>query len=164
MPRLKITSSEIEKYLTLLEETPKRIELSLAGLDASRLSLAPGLRQWSGVEILAHLRACEDLWSYSIYAMLAETQPILALLDERRWAKTTGYASLDFQTSFEIFKLKRAELLRVLRNLSEESWSRSATIEGRSHTVFSQARRMALHEQEHCSHIEALYSQNEKAV
>jgi hypothetical protein len=42
------------------------------------------------VEILAHLRACDDLWSHSIYAMLAQDNPALPLLDERRWAGKSG--------------------------------------------------------------------------
>jgi hypothetical protein len=158
MPRLKITPSEIQKYLALLEETPERIAQCIADIDPTQLSLAPGPRGWSALEILAHLRACEDLWSYSIYAMLVEEQPTLPLFDERRWAKVTRYASLDFPTSFQTFKLRRSELVRVLQNLPEPAWTRCAVIEGRQHTVFSQVRRMALHEQEHCTQIEALFS------
>ena len=35
-------------------------------------------------------------------------------------------------------------------------WSRGAMIKDRRHTVFSQARRMALHEVTHCEQIEGL--------
>lgn len=78
-----------------------------------------------------------SLWSYSIYAMLAEAQSTLALLDERYWAKATRYANLDFHASFETYRLRRAELVKFLRNLPETVWARSAVIEGRQHTVFS---------------------------
>jgi hypothetical protein len=46
--------------------------------------------------------------------------------------------------------------LAVLRALPPESWPCSADIAGRGRTVFSQARRMALHEKEHWVQLEAL--------
>jgi hypothetical protein len=58
-------------------------------------------------------------------------------------------SELDFDRSLDVFTLRREELLRVLRGLSEERWGKSAVIEGRTHSVFSQARRLALHELEH---------------
>ncbi len=157
MPRLNATSSEIQQYLQWLEETPRRIVACTRGESEVQLHASAGKKGWSAAEILAHLRACEELWSDSIYAMLEQDKPELPLVDERRWAKLQGYASLDFQESFEAFALGRTELLRLLRELPAESWSRTAIIEERTHSVFSQARRMALHEVEHCNQMEALF-------
>src|SRR5262249_45036243 len=95
--------------------------------------------------------------THSIYAMLAEESPKLALLDERRWAKATGYVRLKFRPSLRAFILQREELLDVLQKLPFDAWSRKADIGGRNHTVFSQARRMALHEIEHCVQLETLF-------
>jgi hypothetical protein len=155
MPRSKITPAEIEKYLAMLAATPVRIAALTAGLDEARLRWSLSKKDWSVVEILAHLRACEAVWTHSIYAMLTEENPTLPLLDERRWAKAARYADASFADSFQQFSLKRDELLNVLRHLPEETWSRSADIAGRSHTVFSQVRRMALHEAEHEAQLEA---------
>jgi hypothetical protein len=155
MPRSKITPAEIEKYLAMLAETPVRIAALTAGLDEARLRGSPSKKDWSVVEILAHLRACEAVWTHSIYAMLTEDNPTLPLLDERRWAKAARYADAAFAASFQQFSLRRDELLHVLRQLPEEAWSRSASIAGRTHTVFSQTRRMALHEGEHVTQFEA---------
>jgi hypothetical protein len=156
MPHMKITAAEIRKYLGLLEQTPPSIESLVAGLDESQLRWSHDKREWSAVENLAHLRACADLWTYSIYAMLAENEPTLALLDERRWAKTARYASFPFHESFRVFSIVRAQLLQGLRDLPEPSWSRSALIGDRRHTVFSQVRRMGLHEADHLQQIETL--------
>ncbi len=156
MPRSKITPAEIEKYLTMLEKTPHCISALTARMSRARLGTASNPREWSPAQILAHLRACDDIWTHSIYAMLFGNNPTLALLDERRWAKATRYDSLEFHASFQAFALKRDELVRVLRALPMESWSRTANIGGRGHSVFSQARRMALHEAEHCDQIEAM--------
>lgn len=154
---MKATQTDIEKFLAILSENPSRIVTCTAGASESVLREPPRERQWSVAEILAHLRACQDLWSFSIYAMLAENLPTLPLLDERKWAHTTAYAVLPFNDSFQAFVLHRIELVGVLRRLPFEAWSRSADIGGRTHTIFSQVRRMAFHELEHVEQIEILF-------
>jgi hypothetical protein len=146
---LQATPAALEKVLASLAETPPRLAALSAGQADGTLAQPPGAKAWSPLEVLAHLRGCADLWTYSIYAMLAESEPALPLLDERRWARAAGYARLPFSASLQTFSLARAELLAVLRGLPFEAWERSASIEGRRHTVFTQTRRMALHEQEH---------------
>ena len=153
---MKITPAEIAKYLALLEEFPRTVTAWTTRLSEDQLRWSPGKKDWSIVEVVAHLRACAEIWSFSIYAMLTEDKPALPLLDERRWAKAARYATFEFHPSFQIFCLQRGELLVVLKALDFESWVRSANIEGRNHTVFSQSRRMALHETEHLEQIQAL--------
>ena len=46
--------------------------------------------------------------------------------------------------------------MKILMKLSFEDWSRGAMIEGRIHTVFTQTRRIAKHETQHCEQIEEL--------
>lgn len=156
MARLKASPNEIEKYLLVLASTPERIAASAQGLDDAALSYQPAPLAWSALDVLAHLRACANLWTYSIYAMLAVVNPALALLDERRWAKAAGYSQLRFQPSLLSYTLQRQELMAVLRSLPVEKWERTAGIGGRFHSVFSQARRMAMHEGEHCDQIELI--------
>ena len=153
---MKISVPEINKHILLLEDTPRRIATLTTGLEDNRLIWAPDGNTWSAVEILAHLRACAELWSFSIYAMLSADSPILPDLDERRWAKVARYASLDFHRSFEVFALQRAELLGMLKELPFDPWARSGTIAGRVHNVYSQVRRIALHEVEHCVQFQEL--------
>lgn len=159
MPRLKATPGEIERYLSQLAETPVIIRNLVAGLSADDLKWSPNPKDWSVIEVLAHLRACADAWSYSIYAMLTENQPVMPLIDERRWAKTLDYATLSFEVSMNAFTVQREDLLRVLQALSTEQWERTCQIEGRNHSVFSQTRRMALHEVEHYQQFQALVDQ-----
>ena len=149
MPRLKPTPKEIDLHLGQLTETPDALRMMTAKLSEDDLHWSPGKKDWSLVEVLAHVRACADVWTYSIHTMLVENQPALPLIDERRWAKTLGYAALSFEASFTAFVVQRGELLRLLRGLTPDQWERTGQIEGRSHSVFSQARRMALHEVEH---------------
>jgi len=153
---MKATRSEIEKYLSTISETPQRIARATTGFDEARLQFKADRQPWSANDILAHLRSCADLWTHSIYAMLAENEPVFSDIDERKWARVTRYAELPFGESFQTFSLQRENLLRVLKALPFESWERSAIIFERKHTVFTQTRRLAKHEREHCEQMESL--------
>ena len=161
---MKATPSEIEKHLGIISETPLQIKQLTNGLDEARLQFKPGDKSWSVNDILAHLRSCADLWTHSIYAMLAENNPELPDINERKWAKITRYDELSFVESFQAFSLQRENLLRVLKALPFESWERSAIIFERKHTIFTQTRRMAKHETEHIEQIEKLLSVAQAAV
>lgn len=149
-----VNQPDIDKFLAILTENPRRIVTCTVGVSETTLREPPGQREWPVVEILAHIRACQDLCSFSIYAMLTEIQPVLPGLDERKWVKVTHYAALPFKDSFQAFLLRRIELINVLRKLSFEDWSRSAVIGGRTQTIFSQVRRIAFQELEHVEEIE----------
>ena len=156
MSRLNATKAEIDEYLRLLDATPRRIGACTEEASEAQLAQSPDRQGWSAAQVLGHLRACAELWSFSIYAMLAQGNPTLMLADERKWAKTRGFDRFGFRKSFLAFALGREELMGVLRELPLEAWERTAVIENRSHSVFSQVRRMALHEAEHCDQIELL--------
>ncbi len=153
---MKITPAEIEEILELLAETPPRIASASRGVENARLHFKPDDQSWSANDVLAHLRSCADVWGKSITAMLAEPRPTLPHISPRSWIRKTNYPALEFRASFQAFAGQRREFLAGLKNLAFADWSGAARIEGREHTVFSQARRMALHENKHCEQIEAL--------
>jgi hypothetical protein len=157
---MKSSPAEIHKALLQLEQTAPRLGAAASGHREEALHASTEERAWSPAEILAHLRACADLWTHSIYAMLAAEAPELPDIDERKWARVTKYASLPFALSLEAFTLQRNVLLPVLRALPPAGWERDAVIFGRRHTVFTQARRLARHEAEHCDQLEALLRQS----
>jgi len=159
---VKATPAEIEKFVQILSKTPLRISQAAKRLDEARLQFKADMKSWSANDILAHLRSCADLWTHSIYAMLAEDEPVLSDINERNWAKATRYSELPFAESFQVFSLQRENLLRVLKVLPCESWGRSAIIFERRHTVFTQTRRMVKHEQEHCEQIASLLQAQEE--
>jgi hypothetical protein len=153
---MNITPDEIERYLSLLSDTTRRLMKATQGFDDVRLQYKIDKKAWSVNDILAHLRSCADVWGGSIEAMLAEDTPTLPYCHPRQWIKKTNYPDLLFHESFQAFRIQRKNLLNVLNNLSFEDWSRAAIIKHREHTVFSQTRRMALHEDVHCQQIEEL--------
>jgi len=153
MARLDASPAEIATYLALLAETPPRLLAITAKAPAASLLRVPASKVWSPVEHVAHLRGCADVWGETMRAMLAEAEPDLVRVDPRQQAKSAGYARLPFAVSLAAFKRQRAELLRMLKPLPFEDWNRGALIGKNRHTVFSQARRLALHEQQHCEQV-----------
>ena len=151
-----VAPAETEKLLNLLAETPHRIAAVSRELENVRLHFKADEKAWSANDILAHLRACADVWGKSIMTMLIEDQPTFRYVSPRTWIRKTNYPDLEFQASFQAFTQQRAELLKVLKSLTLEDWSRAALIDGREQTVFSYAQRMTQHEHEHCEQIEAL--------
>ena len=66
-----------DDILTLLRDNPTRIASLAADLTPAQLRAAPGPGAWSLTHILAHLRACADVWGGCITTMLAEEHPTL---------------------------------------------------------------------------------------
>lgn len=153
---MKATRVEVEKYLELLTQTPDRIEHAANGWENLRLASRTKAQPWSVNDILAHLRSCAGVWGDSIEVMLAEQKPVIPYRHPRQWIRKTDYPQLPFHQSFKAFVVQRRKLLKVLKGLAFEDWSRAGIIQGREHTVFTQARRLALHEQVHCEQIENL--------
>ena len=151
-----MASPETEQLLQALAETPRRIAAASRGLENAQLQFKPDEQAWSANDILAHLRACADVWGKSIMTMLAEDQPTLRYVSPRTWMRKTDYPERAFPPSFQAFVEQRNQLLQTLTTLPMEDWSRGATIDGREQTVFGYAQRLAQHEQEHCAQIEAL--------
>jgi len=76
-------SLTIEQVLTLLAETPPRIAALTAGLAPAQLHTAPNHDGWSANDVLAHLRACADVWGNCIVAMIVEDTPTLRAVNPR---------------------------------------------------------------------------------
>jgi hypothetical protein len=149
---------EIESILEILSQTPGRIASVSMGHDNTRLTHRIDAESWSANEILAHLRACADVWGKSIGAMIKQDHPTLRYVSPRTYIRKTKYPALEFHLSLEGFTGQRFELLQILKALAVEDWSRGATItgttNGRERSILQYAQRMARHEVEHCEQLE----------
>ena len=155
-----ISPAETESVLRLLAATPRRIAALIQGAEIDKLHFRPNQDSWSASDILAHLRACADVWGKSIVEMITRDHPKLRYISPRSWIRKTDYLELEFRGSLKAFTDQRRELLRVLKGLAIKDWSRlatfTATTGGREQTVFSYACRIAEHEHKHCDQIEAV--------
>jgi len=152
-------SLTIEQVLTLLEETPPRLVGLTANLAPAQLRSAPSDDEWSANDVLAHIRACADVWGGCIATIIAEERPTLRAINPRTWITQTDYRELEFQDSLRTFAAQRAALLMVLEALPPEGWSRAATVgagKALERSVLFYARWLAEHERPHVKQIARL--------
>ena len=107
------------QVLTLLAATPPSIAALTADLSPAKLHTRPSHDGWFANDVLAHLRACADVWGTCIVAMIAEDQPVLRAANPRTWIKKTDYLDLEFLPSLRSFATQRADLLAVLSPLPQ---------------------------------------------
>lgn len=149
-----------EQVLTMLAATPPRITALTDGLLPAQLHTALTPNTWSANEVLAHLRACADMWGGCIVTMIAEDRPTLRAVNPTTWIKQTDYLEQAFHPSLHAFATQRTELLAVLEPLDHDDWSRAATVTGAGRpllrTVLFYAQWLASHERPHIKQIERI--------
>ena len=157
MPNKSLSS---EQVLTLLRATSLRLAALTAALSSEEVHRRPNPNEWSANEVLAHLRACADVWGNCIVTMITEDMPTLRAVNPLTWIKKTNYLELDFQPSLHAFATQRADLMAVLSPLPPEGWERSAIVTGAGkvleRTVLFYARWLAGHERPHVKQIERI--------
>jgi hypothetical protein len=150
----------VEEILTLLSEHPKRIAELTGGRPVAHLHTEPEPDEWSANDVLAHVRACADVWGGAIARIIAEDEPTLKGLNPRTWIKQTDYPDLTFRASLRAFTKQRADLLAVLEPLPPAGWSRTATVlawgQRYEKSVLDYADKLASHERAHVKQIEAV--------
>ncbi len=159
----------IETILTILEETPPRLAKNTAGLTSAQLHTAPSVDEWSANEVLAHLRACNEVWGgYYIMTILAQDKPTIKAMNPRTWIKNTDYLKQDFRSSLRAFTKQRRRLLAVLEPLPPEYWTRTNTLIGAGkplqQTLMSHADGLARHERGHLKQIERILQALQSAL
>ncbi len=157
MPNRSLT---IEQVLTLLAETPPRIAALTAGLTPAQLHAAPNPDEWSANDVLAHLRACADVWGNCMVTIITQDRPTMRAVNPWTWIKKTDYLEQEFQPSLQAFATQRTDLLAVLEPLAPEGWSRTAIVTGAGkvleRTVLFYGRWLAGHERPHLKQIKRI--------
>ena len=92
--------------------------------------------------------------------ILVRDQPPLAAYDDRHWAEVAGYAQADFQASLQVFTLRRAALVSMLRSIAPEEWRRVGVHEVRGPvSLLDVITTLVEHEEEHCAQLEAMQAE-----
>jgi hypothetical protein len=153
------SEEQIAHLLERLVGIPERIAAVVAGWDPAQLRAAGAADGWSAAEILAHIRASDDIVSPRCYAILVRDNPSLPAYDERRWAEVAGYRHARFAPSLTTFRLRRQELVSTLSRIAPADWERTGMHEERGTiTLLDLAETMVEHEEEHCAQLAALPS------
>lgn len=148
-----------ETILSLLEFTPRHLAELTAHVPPQILNQQPAAGEWSLGQVLAHLRACADVWGERyMLPILRQEHPTIKALNPRTWILSTNYLQLEFLPSLLAFADQRARLLKVLSALSPQDWQRGNTLIGAGkplqQTLHLHADRMARHDHTHLKQIE----------
>jgi hypothetical protein len=149
-----------DEILTMLAATPSRLADLTESLPPAQLLASPAPGEWSARDVLAHLRACADMWGKCIAEILSQDMPTIKAVNPTTWIKKTDYGEQEFIPSLQAFTAQRNGLLAVLEPLAPEAWSREATVTGAGkpliRTVYTYAQWLANHERPHIKQIERI--------
>lgn len=145
-----------EETLVVLRENASRLA-ELEGVGARQASTAPEPDEWSAREVLAHIRACCDVWGRNIARILADENATFAGMNPRAWMRKTDYLEWPFDAALSAFATQRQELLHTLEGLTPAQWEWTATVtsygQANERTLRSYASQLAKHERTHVKQI-----------
>ena len=149
--------TKVDTVLSVLSDTPEEIARIARGRSEQQLQRKPAADAWSAQEIVAHLRACAEVWGRSIERMLLEEHPTIRYVSPRGWIRKTDYLQQSFRDTLRAFSQQRAVLVGTLGKLRANDWARGATFTAttldREATVLSYATRIADHEVQHLAQL-----------
>lgn len=146
------------ELIELLASAPPRMAAATQGVSPALLRAPPAPGEWSASEVLAHLRACADVWGGAIATIIAQPDASIRAINPPTWMRQTDYPQLDFLPSLQAFAAQREALLATLRALPPGIWLLAATVTGAGRplrrTVRDYALRLINHERPHIRQIE----------
>ena len=151
MPIGTLTPAEI---MAILPYTVGRLEALTAALTPDQLTAPPEPDAWSVNDVLAHLRACNDVLGGAARRIIDEDHPSWRAMSPRTWQVKSGYHDWPFADAFAAFRQRRDELLDLLVPLPVEAWERTALVTVPPKSVYERSVRyycdwLASHERTH---------------
>ncbi len=140
-----------------LERSIQRITWAMLDCEPADLNVAPDVSEWSPIQILAHLRASNDLYVSRVMLILTSDAPTLTLLDVDRWMELAGYTIAPLDQTLMVFQRQRQELIWQLRHLPDIGWDRIGRHpEQGDLTLLAMLTAQARHEEEHVEQLREL--------
>ena len=121
-----MTQAELHKHLDAAEKSPKQIAAAVSGLADKTLRYKPAPDKWCILEILAHLADMEILYAYRMRQMIADKNPVLAVINQDDWARNLGYMEESSAELVALYGLNRYHNLQLLRRLQPGDLEKSA--------------------------------------
>jgi DinB superfamily len=153
-----VTEPEFKKHLDAAERSPKDIAAAVSGLSKEVLRYNPSPDKWCVLEILGHLADVEIIYGYRLRQMLADTEPVIAPIDQDAWARNLNYLDAPAPELVAFYGLARHHNLRLLRTLKASDLEKSAFHPEKQGpvTVATLVEMMAGHGASHLQQIEKL--------
>jgi len=159
-----MTQAELQKHLDDAEKSPKQIAAVVSGLPDKTLRYKPAPDKWCILEILAHLADMEILYAYRMRQMIADKEPVLAVIDQDDWARNLGYTEELSAELVALYGLNRYHNLQLLRRLKPEDLEKSAYHPElkKDVTVAEYVEKMGGHGANHLQQIERLKKESSR--
>jgi len=124
---------------SLLASTPAAIKTLASSLDQKSWIKRPRPGEWSLGEIFCHLRDVDlEVTLPRTQRILQESSPFITAEETDVWADERNYLQEDALNALNGFVEARIRLLRVLRELTPDDWSRPARHAIFGHTTLSE--------------------------
>lgn len=141
-----------------LEQTPVWLAAAV-GPDDLMPSTGEG-EDWSIGDLAVHVIASDDIIAPRVMQALVRPGVVFAGFDDRRWANISLRSGATLEERLQLFSLKRKQMVRLLRTLSDREWETTGTHDFEGEMSLAQiVKKLLDHEAEH--RIQALAMQNE---
>lgn len=143
--------------LTVLRETPVRLQGLTHAIGPAGVSVAPAPGKWTASEILCHLADCEIAFGFRLRQILAEEHHVIQAFDQERWAAPySGITAAEALSAFSA--LRRWNLLLIEHALPYQSGRPVTHPERGTMTFGTVVETMAGHDLNHKMQLERIAS------
>ena len=114
----------IEEQMARLERTADDFAAAIRGVPDAVLSRRPDEKNWSGKEVVCHMRDTEESFMARFETIMAMDEPKFLPVEPDRWAAERQYRRNDAAEALQAFRTRRDESLKFLRGLPPDQWER----------------------------------------
>ncbi|MCI0462682.1 MAG: DinB family protein [Gemmataceae bacterium] len=104
---------------------PQTLRQAVAGMNREQLLARPVPGKWSTLEVVCHLADFEPVHADRMKRVLTEDRPLFFSADEQRYAAALAYHERDLEEELSLIERTRQQMVRILRTLPPEAWSRT---------------------------------------
>jgi hypothetical protein len=152
----------ITSIIDALERAPKIVVPLVREVPSTVLKRRPAPAKWSVHEHACHLAQVDGLYLSRLDQILEHSKPVIVPYDPARDEPDDVFLQMDLERSLEQYVEGRRTLVRRLRELAPDVWSRTAEHGEYSHySVLIMFRHVALHDLFHAYRIEELLLRKE---
>jgi uncharacterized damage-inducible protein DinB len=154
--------ADVEALIQRLDALKQQITWAMLDIDTADLRTAPAEDEWSPMEVLAHIKANDDIITPRIIKFLTEDNPTLPRYDLERWEAIAGYVEAPVDQTLLAFQRHRDELVWQLKRLPDAAWDRRGISPFSGDvTLYQILNIFADHEAEHLAQLRAMLGEEE---
>lgn len=148
-------ATEINKWISVLEASPKWYDYSIENLDEAHLNTPYRPGGWTVIQVIHHLADSHMNGYTRLKLALTEDNPTIKPYDEKRWAELPDVNEVPLNISVTLIHALHRRWVAALRNLRAAEWDRTYyhPDAGRNIPLWEMAASYAWHCRHHFEHI-----------